>query len=949
MGTRITSDVVESFLNCKVKAFFKLNGHQGTRSDYEEFLLQNRRVVRQQAISRLVATTSKDEITTDVPLTVSSLRAGRSYVLDPILDHDPWFLRFDGLKKVEGSSGLGDFHYVPMLFHEAPSVGKAQRLLLELYGWLLTPIQSRQPAYGVVWHGQECRETRVRLNPDTRRCERAWQDLIAMTSPTAPPSLILKDHCQICEFRQRCHDQAVQEDNLSLLRGMGERELRKLNRKGIFTVAQLSCIFRLRKRGKRVKRENQPRYFALQASAIRDKKIYVLKPPPIPHSPVRIYLDIEGNSERSFVYLLGIIVDDRGHDTRYSLWADRPEDEGTVFQKMLEIVSRFEDFRLIHFGSYETAFLRRMRKMSLGDPTLTRLTERSVNILPTLYSHIYFPLYSNGLKAIGGYLGCRWTDPDASGLKSIILRSKWETCHDETLKQELVRYNMEDCVALKRVAEFVCKIGEEFTGEKAQPEIAIEGHVLGKAEDINIVSSRKKYGKSSFVLPDFEHINSCAYFDYQREKLFLRASGPVRKPSPRRKEKRRRNRVNRTITVRSNKCPLCGGSEIVRAAGPAHTKLAYDLKLTESGINRQVVACTCLLHECKDCGKRFLPERYKRRAKHFHNLKSWATYQHVAHRISFKRLQEIFSECYGLHVNFEEIHNFKRMMALYYQRTYKQVLSNLLTGNLIHADETNVNFQIGKGYIWVLANMHNVVYVYRPNRDGDWLQELLRGFTGVLVSDFFSAYDSVPCEQQKCLVHLIRDMNQDLLCSPYDQEYKSIVAQFGVLLRGIIDTIDRYGLKRYHLHKHEADVDRFYLKLDGQSFKSDLASEYWQRLVKYREKLFTFLRHDNVPWNNNNAEHAFRPFANYRNTSDGMMTETGLRDYLVLLSIYQTCKYRGISFLRFLVSQERDLNGFHDSGRMRTPRLSLQVYAEGVSSFARNQNSKTSQVIYPNG
>ena len=288
-------------------------------------------------------------------------------------------------------------------------------------------------------------------------------------------------------------------------------------------------------------------------------------------------------------------------------------------------------------------------------------------------------------------------------------------------------------------------------------------------------------------------------------------------------------------------------------------------------------------------------------------------------------------------------------MALYYHRTYKQILSNLLTGNLIHADETNVNFQIGKGYIWVLANMHNVVYVYRPNRDGDWLQELLSGFTGVLVSDFFSAYDSIPCEQQKCLVHLIRDMNHDLLCSPYDQEFKSLVSQFGVLLRGIIDTIDRYGLKRYHLHKHEADVDRFYLKLNGQSFKSDLASEYWQRLVKYREKLFTFLRHDGVPWNNNNAEHAFRPFANYRSTSDGQMTETGLRDYLVLLSIYQTCKYRGISFLRFLVSQERDLNGFHDSGRMRSPKLSLQVYPEGFSSFSRKQKPKASQIIYPNG
>ena len=474
--------------------------------------------------------------------------------------------------------------------------------------------------------------------------------------------------------------------------------------------------------------------------------------------------------------------------------------------------------------------------------------------------------------------------------------------------------------------------------------------MIGRAQDINTISSSREYGKDSFVSPDFEHINSCAYFDYQREKVFPRESGPVRKARRRRRQdKPRKVRVNREIRVRSSKCPLCDGSQIVRVGEQVHTKLAYDLKLTDSGIRRQVIACTCTLHQCAECQKRFLPNRYKRRAKHFHNLKSWAMYQHVAHRISFERLDEIFSECFGLHVHFEEIHNFKRMMALYYHRTYKQILSNLLAGSLIHADETNVNFRIGKGNIWVLANMKNLIYVYRPNRDGDWLQELLSGFTGVLVSDFFSAYDSLPCQQQKCLVHLMRDMNHDLLGSPYDQEFKSLVSQFGVLLRGIIDTIDRYGLKRYHLHKHEADVDSFYLKLNGQTFKSDVASEYWQRLVKYREKLFTFLRHDAVPWNNNNAEHAFRPFANYRSTSDGQMTETGLRDYLVLLSIYQTCKYRGISFLRFLVSQKRDLNGFHDTGRMRTPRLALQIYPEGFSSFSRKDQPQESQIIYPNG
>src|SRR5690349_20825489 len=101
VGTRITSDVVESYLNCKVKAHLKLNDHQGTKSDYEKFLLENRRQVREHAIRKFVSTTSKDDISTDIPLTASILQAGRSYVLDPTLDNLPWFLRFDGLKKVD--------------------------------------------------------------------------------------------------------------------------------------------------------------------------------------------------------------------------------------------------------------------------------------------------------------------------------------------------------------------------------------------------------------------------------------------------------------------------------------------------------------------------------------------------------------------------------------------------------------------------------------------------------------------------------------------------------------------------------------------------------------------------------------------------------------------------------------------------------------------------------
>src|SRR5262249_3228052 len=150
---------------------------------------------------------------------------------------------------------------------------------------------------------RECKATRVKLNPDQRKAEQVLCGLKDMATSGLPPRLLLNDHCQVCEFRQRCHEMAVKEDNITLLRGMGEREVKRYARKGIFTVTQLAHTFRPRRKGKRAKQRSNKRHHALQALAIRDKKIYVFGTPELPESPVTIYLDMEGVPEEGYIYL----------------------------------------------------------------------------------------------------------------------------------------------------------------------------------------------------------------------------------------------------------------------------------------------------------------------------------------------------------------------------------------------------------------------------------------------------------------------------------------------------------------------------------------------------------------------------------------------------------------------------------------------------------------------
>ena len=175
-------------------------------------------------------------------------------------------------------------------------------------------------------------------------------------------------------------------------------------------------------------------------------------------------------------------------------------------------------------------------------------------------------------------------------------------------------------------------------------------------------------------------------------------------------------------------------------------------------------------------------------------------------------------------------------------------------------------------YVWVLTSLDSVVYLYSATREGEHIQELLHGFTGVLVSDFYTVYDSIACPQQKCLIHLLRDLNEELLNHPYDEELKQLVTSFAQLLRPMIDTVDSYGLKRRFLQKHCLCVERFYRQLSKTETGSEATSKCRQRIEKNRNKLFTFLNYDGVPWNNNNAEHADQSVretaANNRRTFD---------------------------------------------------------------------------------
>jgi hypothetical protein len=712
---------------------------------------------------------------------------------------------------------------------------------------------------------------------------------------------VLNRHCGICEFKQLCRDKAVEADNLTLLSGMTSKEMAHHNSKGIFSVKQLSYTFRPRRPAKRQKQQFHHN-FALQALALREKKVHVLGVPILTLPRTQVYLDIEGLPDRGTYYLIGVLIVTGPSRQHHSFWADDESGQITIFAQLAALLAENTDWSLFHYGNYEVNALRRMisRVPEPCGEALRVILTKCTNILSIVSSHIYFPTTSNSLKEIGDFLGFRWTSVGASGLESVVWREQWEEVPDDVMKAKLLEYNCDDCLALRTVTEFIASItASEVKGRSEQSNLDEIVYARDLQSD---VSRNHRFGRPEFCLPDFEFVNGCAYFDYQRDKVNVRSGKrPIstdRLPAPRRPL---RAKVNKRIEIRCKRCPNCKSKQL--SEGRAMSMRRIDMKFFGGGVKKWVTVYSSWKYRCDKCGNTFKPPEYPQTANQYGDgLANWVVYQNVALGQSLLKVQRCLREVFKLDVPQPTVQRFKASVARRYEPTNIAIIAGLLRGPSLSIDETEVRLSQEKAHVWVFAGISGVHYEYRDSRNGQFLTERLTGFDGVLVSDFFTAYDSIECPQQKCLIHLIRDMNEDLKANPYDVELRAIVQAFAIIVRSIIETVDRYGLTKSRLLKHKSAAMGFVEKFGKHQVSSEAATKYQKRIDKYGYRLFTFLDYDQVPWHNNNAEHAIHAFARYRQFADGRVTRKSVSDYLAILSVFQTCEYRGVRVLDFLLS-----------------------------------------------
>jgi len=256
---------------------------------------------------------------------------------------------------------------------------------------------------------------------------------------------------------------------------------------------------------------------------------------------------------------------------------------------------------------------------------------------------------------------------------------------------------------------------------------------------------------------------------------------------------------------------------------------------------------------------------------------------------------------------------------------YDQIADAARRSAVLWADETGWRTNGRTCWLWAFASQDACYYLIDRSRGGPALARFFtEAFDGVLVHDFWAAYDAIEAaDHQCCMAHLLRELEKVDLTNP-SAVWKAFAKKLRRLIRDGIRLRKRADFDPPGYGELIRRIDRRLMDLAGARYADADAGRLAKRLRRHCDSLFTFLDHPDVPYENNHAERMIRPAVIIRKNSQSNRSDKGATTQAVLMSIYRTLKLRGHDPVATIAST---LRIYLTTGQL--PPLPVQSVADG--------------------
>jgi len=213
---------------------------------------------------------------------------------------------------------------------------------------------------------------------------------------------------------------------------------------------------------------------------------------------------------------------------------------------------------------------------------------------------------------------------------------------------------------------------------------------------------------------------------------------------------------------------------------------------------------------------------------------------------------------------------------------------------VVHADETGWREEGVNGYVWTCSTPTERYFVRRGRGKGVVDEVLGEDFCGVLVSDFYAAYNHYPGLHQRCWAHLLRDIHNLRQLYPKDVG----LTQWAMAVRAIYDDaclISHPDARVRGQEQHRLEEQLLALCRPFVDDPLAVQRKLCRRVERFLTELFVFVGEPLVPPDNNAAERSLRHLVTQRKISGGTRSPRGSATKMALASLFGTWQAQGLN------------------------------------------------------
>lgn len=388
---------------------------------------------------------------------------------------------------------------------------------------------------------------------------------------------------------------------------------------------------------------------------------------------------------------------------------------------------------------------------------------------------------------------------------------------------------------------------------------------------------------------------------------FVKVNRPARSKNKKRKKRahgfaRKLDLVTARVEHSLEQCPEC------RVSLTGHRLIKSRQIIELPPVQVQVVEHQLVERRCPSCRKRWRPQmdlssRVVGKQRFGVSVQAEVALLREQCRLPFRVIQDYLHHRFGLRVSVGQLVALVEGVARRGKTVVEGFKQQIRGSPVVNGDETTWREDGQNGYVWSFSTNKVRYFLYRKSRSASVVKEVLgEQFEGVVVSDFYGAYNAHLGLHQRCWVHLLRDIHElrekhatDKGVKKWAQAVKSIYEE-AKAYKGPNHRLGPVEQKAQRVRR-QREYERELMRVCRPHLKKKRAySTLCERIERFLPEMFVFVADARVPSDNNAAERSVRHLVVSRKISGGTRSETGSETKSILASLFGTWRLQGLDF-----------------------------------------------------